>query len=273
MKIGVLSDMHIDTNAKHLAPGERFAEILNKQIKERKIELFLMAGDISSDYRESEAFLDELELLSGIPVLFVPGNHDFWSKKNGETDTQKIYAIFKDRKDSVLENPYLINDEWAVVGNSGWYDHSYADTEKYTEQSLRKMRLGLGSWQDIRYCHWGAENKAVAQWMLEKIEEDMLKIGDRKVILMTHIVTHPDFIVPLPNKIYDYFNAFLGSSSYEVLYDTYPIHYSIMGHVHFRQTLRENGVQYICACLGNKRSWRTKSVENEIIQALQTFEI
>lgn len=274
MKIGVLSDLHIDTNGKHLPENETYASLLSKQIKKQKIELFLIAGDISSDYHESQAFLDELTTLSGIKILFVPGNHDYWSRINGEMDTKKIYQFFKQQPESILENPYIINDEWAVVGNSGWYDYGFADTDQYSNAEFQKMTLRAGTWQDKRFCDWGESDQAVTQWMLVKIEEDLAKVGDRKVILMTHVVTHPKFVVTLPHKIYDYFNAFLGSSSYERLYDEHPnIAYSIMGHVHFRKTLFIDQVQFICACLGGKKHWPTKSVKSELLNAMFTFQL
>src|SRR5699024_9073496 len=99
-----------------------------------------------------------------------------------------------------------------------------------------RMKYRIGAWNDKYYVHWQEENQAVSQWMLSKIEKDLQSIGNRKVILMTHVVTHPEFVVPLPNRVYNYFNAFLGSRSYETLYQNYPIAYSIMGHVHFRKT-------------------------------------
>lgn len=273
MKIGVLSDLHIDTNKKKLNGTETFANIIVKQINHQNIDVLLIAGDISSDYLVSQQFIDEVTDKSGIPILFVPGNHDFWSLRNGETDTKKIYQFFENQPDSLLNKPYILNDEWAVVGNGGWYDYGYANQEKYTKSEFDDMKLRVGVWQDKRYVHWGEGNKQVAQWMLDKLEADLQSVGNRKVILMTHVVTHPKFVVSLPHKIYDYFNAFLGSSSYEKLYKNYPIVYSIMGHVHFRKTLVENQVNYICACLGGSKHWLTKDPEAEVVNALLTFQL
>ena len=273
MKIGVLSDLHIDTNQKKLTGEETFSEIVSKQISQQQIDLMLIAGDISSDYLVSQQFLDEVTNKSGIPVLFVPGNHDFWSIKNGETDTKKIYRFFKNQTNSLLNKPYILNDEWAIVGNGGWYDHGYGDQTKYTQAEFNEMKLRFGTWQDKRYVHWGEENRETAQWMLNKIESDLQSVGERKIILMTHVVTHPKFVVSLPHKIYDYFNAFLGSSSYEKLYQTYPIAYSIMGHVHYRKTLVDNQVNYICACLGGSKHWLTKDPTAEISKAIVVFQL
>lgn len=273
MKIGAISDIHIDSNKKVLPEGVSFAQILAQELNEQRVDVLLLAGDISSDYMLSQEFIDELKALTNCQVLFVPGNHDFWSRKNGEKDTLSIYHFFKDQPETVLEKPYIINDEWAVVGNSGWYDYGYADEDLYTKADFDHMKYRIGAWNDKYYVHWPLENQAVAQKMLEKIEEDIRSIGDRKIILMTHIATHPQFVVQLPHRIYDFFNAFLGSPSYEGLYHKYPIKYSVMGHVHFRKTLRDEECLYISACLGSKKHWYTKDAAAEIKRTLVTFDI
>ena len=35
---------------------------------------------------------------------------------------------------------------------------------------------------------------------------------------MTHIVTHRKFAVPMPHRIFDYFNAFIGTSDFDEIY-------------------------------------------------------
>lgn len=37
-------------------------------------------------------------------------------------------------------------------------------------------------------------------------------------------------------------------------YEDYDIRYSIMGHIHFEHQVSEGGTDYLCACLGYKRS-------------------
>ena len=34
-----------------------------------------------------------------------------------------------------------------------------------------------------------------------KVEEDIKQVCNRNIILMTHIVTHPQFVVPTPHRI------------------------------------------------------------------------
>lgn len=272
MKIGVLSDLHIDGNALALQEATSFVDLIANMVHKEQVDHLLIAGDISNDYVQSLNFLTELEQAARCKVLFVPGNHDYWSKINGEERTQKIYEAFKQDCTSILEKPYLLNDEWAIVGNTGWYDYSFGSSE-FSTDDFNRMSYLERTWQDKLYVHWGRTNQDMHQWFYNKIEQDLQAVGNRKIILITHMVTHPEFIVPMPNEMFAYFNAFIGSSMYEQLIEKYPINYSIMGHIHYRKRMMISQTEYICACLGNKNEWKTTDVEQEIQDAFMTFEI
>ncbi|TQR17514.1 metallophosphoesterase [Psychrobacillus vulpis] len=272
MKIGVLSDIHIDRNAEMLSGGQSYVEIVAEKVRLEQIQLLLIAGDISNDYLTSLKFLQELEKECACKVLFVPGNHDYWSKINGITDTKLIYEKFRTDATTLLEKPCLINDDWAIVGNSGWYDHSFGNP-KFSQEEFAKMTYNGRTWQDYYFVHWGMSNLEIHRWFYKKIEEDLQAVEGRKVILMTHIVTHPEFIVPMPNSVFEYFNAFIGSDEYKKLYEKYNIKVSVMGHVHYRKTLKLNDTTYICACLGNSDEWRTGDPVKEIEASFATFTI
>ena len=69
MKIGTISDLHIDRHP-HLNP-EIYLEKLCQAIKQRSIELLIIAGDISNDYRISYDFIQSIQELSGyLLILF-----------------------------------------------------------------------------------------------------------------------------------------------------------------------------------------------------------
>lgn len=272
MKIGVISDLHIDSNQKKLKRGDSYDVLLAQLLYNNEVDLLLLAGDITSDYRESIIFLDKMKQHNVGSLLFVPGNHDFWSINNKETDTEKIYQIFCDREDSPVGKPFFINEDIAVVGNPGWYDYGFA-SDKYTIEEFEQKKLKVGGWNDRLYVHWNDSDQHVASRMLDQIKADLQLIGNRNAILMTHVVTNPQFTVPLPHRIYDYYNAFLGSKSYMTLYENYPITHSVMGHVHFRKSLKENDIQYYCNCLGSGRYWWTDDPLTEMSYTLETFQI
>ncbi|WP_313894596.1 metallophosphoesterase [Psychrobacillus sp.] len=272
MKIGVLSDIHIDGNAEMLSEGQKYVEIVAERARLEKVELLLIAGDISNDYITSLTFLHGLEEACACKVLFVPGNHDYWSKENGITDTKLIYEKFKKDSTSILENPYIVNDEWAVVGNSGWYDHSFGDS-KFSKEEFAQMTYKERTWQDHYFVDWQMTNPEAHRWFYDKIEKDLQAVEGKNIILMTHIVTHPEFIVPMPNEMFEYFNAFIGSDEYDDLYRKYNIKVSVMGHVHYRKSLELNDITYICACLGNSNEWRTSDPVKELEASFVTLTI
>lgn len=272
VKFAVLSDLHIDINERKLAPGQSYDRLLADYLYNHEIDALLLAGDISSDYQDSLAFLDKLKEHHVSNVFFVPGNHDYWSIRNKEMNTEKMNRIFMDRDESLVGKPLSIGNDFAIVANPGWYDFGFA-SDKYTVEDFEAKKLRVGGWNDRLYVHWNKTDIQVAEEMLQQIETDIQTVPDRQIILMTHIVTHPHFTVPLPHRIYDYYNAFLGSKSYQTLYDQYPITKSIMGHVHFRKVLHEGDTTYYCACLGNGRHWWTDDPLTELAYTIETFTI
>lgn len=71
MKIGTISDLHIDRHP-HLNP-EIYLEKLCQVIKQRSIELLIIAGDISNDYRISYDFIQKHSRIKRDTYLFCSG--------------------------------------------------------------------------------------------------------------------------------------------------------------------------------------------------------
>lgn len=150
MKIGTISDLHIDRHP-HLNP-EIYLEKLCQVIKQRSIELLIIAGDISNDYRISYKFIQSIQELSGIPTYFVPGNHDLWSDQVDKTSTE-ILSFFRSKKECLIGNPIIIHDQYAIVGHVGWYDYSYAD-HRFSQQKIASGKHYGATWQDKVRTDW-----------------------------------------------------------------------------------------------------------------------
>lgn len=274
MRIGTLSDLHIDGNKRFLKDGESFEELLSSLLIEKEIDLFLIAGDVSNYYLETDVFLKKVRALSGVPVLFVPGNHDYWAKDHELSDTHEVDAFFRKQPYALAGKPYIINDEWAVVGTPGWYDYGYADHEMYSLEKFARKQYSFATWNDKHYVDWGKSDQEMSTDMLETLVADIKAAEDRQIIMMTHVATHKEFVVPLPSRVYNYANAFLGAKGYEILYELYPnIRYSIMGHVHLRKTFQDADRFYVTACLGNHRHWREKDSLSQLEQSFVYFDI
>jgi len=274
MRIGALSDLHIDRNVWEMDAEETTLSILTDIVKEKAVDVLLIAGDISNHYQKSHAFLEELAEASQVPVKFVPGNHDYWAKEHNVTDSHRINDFFNKQTYSLVGSPYALSEDWAVVGTPGWYDYGYADQDKYSEAQFEKKKYGFASWNDLHFVNWGQKDKQVSQAMLDQLYEDLHAVKDKKIILMTHVATHPEFVVPLPHRIYNFANAYLGAKRYEAVYDDFDsIKYSIMGHVHFRKVIRDAGRTFISPCLGSSKHWTDKRLRNQLEKSLVTFDL
>ncbi|WP_217588154.1 metallophosphoesterase [Lentibacillus saliphilus] len=272
MRIGVVSDLHIDANL-HMVPDQtRFIEGLNSIVTEKQIDVLLIAGDVSDDYRMTLDVLETLDHICPAQVLFVPGNHDYWSINHDVKDAWKIHQALSEWKGSLTERSYHLNDDWVVIGNTGWYDYSFGNPA-FTEADFNDMHHMDRTWKDSKYVQWGMDNKAVHHYFMGKLENELKRHRGKNIIMMTHVVTHPEFIVPTPHPLWDYFNAFLGSSAYGKLYQDYNVRYGIMGHVHYRKTAKINNTHMICACLGKYTEWKRDDWYQELEASIYTFEI
>lgn len=269
MKIGVIADLHIDRGNKYTSADFEF--YLIQIASDNELDLLLIAGDVSNNYKITAQFIKKIKHALKIPILFIPGNHDFWTNDN-DMSSLNILDYYLSMDECLIEAPFIINEEWAIVGNTAWYDYSYGDN-KFSEERLAQRKYYGATWQDKEKIDWPFTDQSMSKLALKQTVKDLAKVENRNIILMTHIVTHRQFAVPTPHRIFDYFNAFIGTSNFDQLYEKFPIKYSIMGHVHFRKSITEAGTTYICPCLGYERQWRTKDLKNELENTLVTIRI
>ena len=85
MKIGAISDLHVDRHPK--LEQDEYLNVLSQVIQHRKLDILLIAGDISNDYQMSYHFIKQLRII----LIFrhiIPGNHDLWSDDSDKTSTE-----------------------------------------------------------------------------------------------------------------------------------------------------------------------------------------
>lgn len=268
MKIGTIADLHIDRHNKKTS--EDYLEALVEIVKYKKLDILLIAGDISNHYQLTHQFITQLTKQLDIPVKFVPGNHDLWEVES--MTTQDIWNNYKSMSQCLVGKPFIVNEEWAIIGHTGWYDYSFA-AQRFSLEHLQKGKHYGATWQDKERISWGISDQNLSKIAAEQVKKDILEVGNRRVILVTHVVTHPDFIVPMPHRIFDFYNAFIGTSDFNPLYAMFDIPYSIMGHVHFRKSVIDDDRCYLCPCLGYPRQWRSEDIYQEINETIQIIEI
>ena len=289
MRIGLISDLHVDINA--AAPGDdRVLAALRRALAGKKVELLVVAGDIADDYRLTLETLRSLEARSGLRCLFVPGNHDLWNPNGAavrdpdapvppgaplpsEWGAWESYEALKSFPGNLARGPVELPGGWVVVGDTGWYDYRFGAPEYGTEE-FERMCFEERLWWDKVNARWDRPTAAVHEHFLEKLKGQLEAYPGRQRVLVTHAVPIREFTVQPPNRMWRYLNAFLGSPRYGELALEHSVAYAVCGHVHYRKQQHIEGTRFICSCLGYASEWRDPGqIDRELDEALCTVEL
>jgi len=271
MKVGFISDIHADRHMELTV--DDYLHTLIQTIAEEKLEMLVIGGDISNHYSTTTRFVERLQEQAEIPVYFIPGNHDFWEEKDAEKSTRVIYQLYKEHPQSLIESPLQINDEYTLVGHPGWYNHTVYDKDQFTAEEVEHGKFRWTYWQDKLRMDWDASDPKVSQHFTDIIKDDLEKVKTDKAILQTHVVTVPEFTMPMPHRVFDFFNAYMATDDLKTIHKDYPITHQIMGHVHFRASILKDDTRFISNSLGYRREWQSEDLQTEIKNSLVTLNL
>jgi len=257
MKIGILSDIHVDLNGGRAVVNGLLAAMLR-----HGVEVMVIAGDISNDYRVTLDSLEQLQTQSGIQILFVPGNHDIWNEAHPEINAWQAYEALESFPGNLTRGPQKISDGWTIIGDLGWYDYAFGGSQ-YSQEDFDRMQFGERIWQDRIKAIWDRHTLEMHRTFYEKLDTQLKRTKvstcsdshHRKIILVTHVLPRKEFTVQRLDPEWIYLNAFLGSPEYGELALDHGVRYSICGHVHYRKQVTVNGTRFICNCLGYTEEW------------------
>lgn len=262
MKIGIISDIHLDLNKSF-----PIQELLCEEAGRRGLDGLLLAGDIADGAQTALSMLEQLKKRLAVPLWFVPGNHDMWDPEHRFKNAWQIYDEYRAREGCLCGGPIRLGDA-VLVGNIGWYDYSLG-SERYRPEDFMKKSRGGRVWQDSLFVNWEMDDRLLSLKMRKELEELLTENEGRTRIAVTHMIAFPSLAVPEERPNWDYFNAFLGSRELGALYGRLHVEHAVMGHVHYRRAFQEQGVDCRCACLGYHTEWKTQDAAAEIAEAMQ----
>ena len=270
MKIGILSDIHVDLEG---SDPQKLLQGIVEAIKEHNVAIMIIAGDVANDFEVTLRFLHQLEETAGVRCLFVPGNHDIWNEKHSDKTAWQTYHGLEKFTGNLARGPVQLTDQWVVIGDLGWYDYSFGSPD-YTIAEYDRMKINDRLWQDKIKAVWGKSTIEMHQYFYRKLEKQLDSYQHKRIILVTHVLPIIDFTVQPPDKMWNYLNAFLGSRQYGELALKYAVKYSISGHVHYRRQIKYENTTFICNCLNYASQW----IDNddpvvEVKKAFKTIEI
>ena len=262
MKIGVISDIHIDEQNSE----EELLSILSNCINDRNVDVILVAGDISEDYKKSIEFMRKLKNSINAKLYYTAGNHDLWSKHHEEENIDSIINKFNQEEGFVHNKAVELSDDVVLIAGCGWYDYSFASPEFKLDELEEKTYLEK-TWQDKLYAkHQIGDIELHDAWNEEFINL-IMQYSNKKVIFMTHMINHPELCVDEEHPKYEmwkYFNAFLGSQELYFITKCDNIKVAISGHVHYRKSFEEDNTYYMCRCLGYKSEFDMFGGKNDL---------
>ncbi len=286
MRVGCVADLHIDLNAQALG-REALLPALAALARSRRLDRLVVAGDLSNHYRTTLRLLARLEQESGVPCLFVPGNHDLWREGGQEGESAAAatgaggsawtawdsYRALSSFPGSLCRGPVELPGGWVAVGDAGWYDYAFGD-QRYGTAEFDRMRFEGRLWEDKVRAVWDRSTREMHRWFLERLERQLRRHSGARVLLVTHVVPHRSFTVRPANRLWSYLNAFLGSPEYGQLALRRGVPYHVFGHVHYRRRLTVEGTTFVCCCLGYASEWRSPpDPERELAESLQVIEL
>lgn len=270
MRIGTVSDLHIKPQN-----SSEFITTLITVCNNQQLDLLLIAGDISEDVNLTIDYINQIN--QSIDCLYVPGNHDLWNRYNNLT-TKQIYELYDNHQYCLLAKSKSITTDVEVVGHIGWYDYSLGDSHLYSESELDSMTIDGRTWNDKNFISWTENNREVASMIDDQIES-LLTANQKQKILLTHMISNPGFKVMFDERRNHkgFFNSYLGTERLYHLTKGNNLSHAISGHVHYRKTIVDNQVKYICSCLGGSGEWSSYSADtslsHQLTEAIYIFEI
>ncbi|PKL06663.1 MAG: hypothetical protein CVV53_03130 [Spirochaetae bacterium HGW-Spirochaetae-9] len=271
MRIGLISDIHVDIN--RIGGREIVSDLLAAESRRRDLDILLIAGDLSSDYRLSLATINRLSETSGARVLFIPGNHDIWNERHPDLKAWDTYDALLEHPANLARGPVLLEGTWAIAGDLGWYDFSWGDPS-FSFEDFSRMEYGGRTWQDKIKSIWDRDTLDVHRMFVERLGKALDSLAGRQILLATHVVQVPEFTVRPPDDMWKYFNAFLGSPEYGTLCQERGVALAVCGHVHYRKTVKKGGTEFVCPCLGYVAEWPVPSdPAQEIAKTLTVYDL
>lgn len=244
----VTADLHFDV-ARSRGPAVRLIEQMNQV----QADVVLLVGDTATADATDQGALERCleRFRSDRPNLFVPGNHEWWSRRRNvprETlESEELPARVTAAGWQWLPGKPFAWNGVGIVGSCGWYDYAFAEPRLGIERSFYEAglspasarRLGrldlfdadaeaiesgsngafLARWNDGRHIFGRSSDLEFRDLQLERLRADLGGVhGVEQIVAAVHVCPHEGLLPRIPagtvapSKLkYAFARAFLGS--------------------------------------------------------------
>lgn len=176
------SDLHINHHK-----DETSDQLINdfaEQADGLKPDVLILAGDLFDGFARSIEFLNNLHSAINTPVLFVPGNHDFYgyplsksvaSQVAGELD-HGIHLLYRDEV-VIKRTRFLGATLWSSLANG-----THADSARFRVSDFSQIESPADNGEMVSTDEYMAEHQEDVSWL-----ESMLRAPhDGATVVITH---------------------------------------------------------------------------------------
>lgn len=242
MRIFTTSDIHLD-----FKPNREWLTHLSKVDYQQ--DCLILAGDISD--KEDHLHLT-FSILTKVfkHVLFVPGNHDLWTKNTRWNNSlEKFYTINTLAGQAGIHTGPLHLPHVSIIPLYSWYDFSFGICDEYLQER----------WMDFSRCSWGEsfdaldkfkEQPAAINAFFLSLNESRLSSNASNIISFSHFLPRidvmPHYIPEIHQKLY----PILGTHQLDTQIRKLGSNCHIYGHSHVNRDVMLEGIRYVNNAFG-----------------------
>lgn len=174
MRLRVLSDLHLEF---HRDEGRAFIAGQGDE----GWDVLVLAGDVTTAAHLGEVFEGFAGVARGRPIVFVPGNHEYYGASPAGVAEVLASCRAKVPELQVLDGGVAVVEGQRFVGTTLWFPHPGAPQVEDVLLADFRQIAGFGSWV-------GGEARRAAAFLRETV-----RAGD---VVVTHHLPHPGSIHP-----------------------------------------------------------------------------
>lgn len=264
MRIGFVSDLHIDFNRQY-----DFVSVLGQLISDENLDQLVIMGDSANGLQRNLRFYQQLAEALPVPFHTLIGNHDLYVDHPRQKSVQQIQSASRtayrelDRLPTSLTRHPIETRHWLITGINGWYDYTFAkhfceaDGPRYANNFVAKH-----VWPDQLYINGNQISyRRDRKWVVEQIlawqhQINRLAVSGKKILVASHMLPTKKLAYQLPIPFYDRFMYQLGSDRYRQLFEHNHVSLSLSGHSHMPNAVTKNGIRYRNLSLGYDFQWQ-----------------
>lgn len=270
----VTADLHFD-----VLRSRASAEHLIAQINRTEADAVVVVGDTAAADSAGDSSIEAClgRFRSDRPNLFVPGNHEWWSRRRRIPVASLQHDELPRRVAGVgwhwLPGSPVAVGQVGIVGSCGWYDYQFASRQlglprRFYEAGLSPgaaRRLGrddlldgegatlredafVARWNDTRFIADLPGNIPFRDAHLERLRADLgAATAVDHIVAAIHVCPHPELLprvppgpVPPEKLKYAFARAYLGSPRFgKLLSDDSRVRRVLCGHSHIHRHFEE----------------------------------